>query len=98
MTTRDPRDLEYLHTCLQTEIEPVQSAGLVPTGQHIETFSETLEYYGLGHGGPPNLYTVLRKFNEMANLKSDYFLCRRTPILDIAKHISTVDLSIVSEE
>lgn len=87
--------MEYLRHCLSTEIEPIKKAGLLPTATHIETFSDTLEEYGLSHG-KKNLHTILQQFNDMASVKSDYFLCRQTPMVQIAREIASLDLSIVS--
>lgn len=87
--------MEYLHECLENDIKLIEKAGLVPTGEHIETFSETLEEYGLGQD-TKELHTLLQRFNELANVKSDYFLCRQTEMVDIASHLTGIDLSIVS--
>lgn len=95
VTTRDPRDMDYLRQCMSTEIEPIQKAGLLPTATHIETFSDALEQYGLGHG-PKNIHKILLQFNDMASVKSDYFVCKQDPMVKIAKEIATFDLTIVS--
>lgn len=95
MTTRDPRDMKYLRQCLENDIPSTDKAGLVPTGQHIETFSETVEEYGLGQG-EKELHQILERFNELANVKSDYFLCRQSEMVDIARHMAGIDLDIVS--
>ena len=87
--------MEYLHQCMSTEIEPIQKAGLLPTATHIETFSDALEQYGLGHG-PKNIHKILLQFNDMASVKSDYFVCKQDPMVQIAKEIATFDLTIVS--
>jgi len=80
---------------MKTEIKSIPKAGLLPTASHIETFSNALEEYGLGHG-PKNLHKLLVQFNELANVQSDYFVCRQAPMVDIAKHLADLDLSIVS--
>jgi hypothetical protein len=95
VTTRDPRDMDYLRQCLSTEIEPIQKAGLLPTATHIETFSDALEKLGMRHG-TKNLHTMLQQFNDMASVKSEFFVCMQDPMVKIAKAISTVDLEIVS--
>ena len=95
MTTRDPRDLPYLRECMATEIAPIGKAGLLPTASHIEVFSNALEDYGLGHGSN-NLHKALLQFNDLANVQSDYFVCRQGPMVDIAKEVEELDLSIVS--
>lgn len=95
MTTRDPRDLDYLRQCLQTDVVPIQKAGLLPTAAHIQTFSDTLEQFGLGHGSK-NLHKVLLQFNDMASVKSDYFVCKQGPMVKIARSIARLELTIVS--
>jgi Mitochondrial degradasome RNA helicase subunit C terminal len=97
VTTRDPRDMDYLRQCLSTDIEPIQKAGLLPTSTHIETFSDALEKLGLRHGSK-NLHLMLRQFNDVASVKSDYFVCRQDPMVKIAKEISPLDLEIVSSD
>jgi hypothetical protein len=95
VTTRDPRDLPYINQCLQTEIESIHKAGLLPTTSHIELFSLALATYGLDRG-KKHLHNMLLQFSEMASLKSDYFLCRQTPMVLIAKKLASLNLSIVS--
>jgi hypothetical protein len=87
--------MEYLRHCLSTEIEAVNKAGLLPTATHIETYSDALDQYGLGHGAK-NLHKILQQFNEMASVKSDYFVCKQDPMVQIARAIAHLDLSIVS--
>jgi ATP-dependent RNA helicase SUPV3L1/SUV3 len=95
VTCRDPQDMSHLRRCMATEIEPISRAGLLPTASHIELFSETLEQYGLGNG-VNNLHGVLLHFSDMATVKSDFFLCRQTPMVAIAEHTAKLNLSIVS--
>lgn len=45
VTTRCPSDLKYLRTCMETDIEPLARAGLVPSPPHIALFSEQLTAY-----------------------------------------------------
>jgi Suv3 C-terminal domain 1 len=87
--------MEYLRQCLSTDIPPIEKAGLLPTTSHIQTFSDTLEQFGLGHG-PKNLHNVLLQFNDMASVKSDYFVCKQGAMVKIARVIARLDLSIVS--
>ena len=95
VTTRDPRDMEYLRQCLTTDIEPIEKAGLLPTATHIQTFSDALEQLGMRHG-TKNLHTILQQFNDIASVKSDYFVCRQDPMVHVAKAIAPYDLAIVS--
>lgn len=87
--------MDYLRQCMSDAIAPIRKAGLLPTATHIETFSEALEECGLDHG-PQNLHKILTHFNDMASVKSDYFVCRQDPMVKIAKEIASFDLSIVS--
>lgn len=80
---------------MKNEIKPISKAGLLPTAIHIETFSNALEEYGLGHG-PKNLHKVLLQFNDMASVQSDYFVCRQADMVNIAQQLADLDLSIVS--
>ena len=95
VTTRDPRDLDYLRQCLSTEIEPIAKAGLLPTATHIQTFSDALEQLGMQHG-TKNLHKILQQFNDIASVKSDFFVCRQDPMVHIAKAIAPYDMAIVS--
>lgn len=89
--------MDYLRQCLSTDIEPIQKAGLLPTSTHIETFSNALEKVGLRHG-TRNLHTMLQQFNDMASVKSEFFVCMQDPMVKTAKAISNVELTIVSVE
>jgi hypothetical protein len=95
VTTRDPRDMEYLRQCLSTDIEPIARAGLLPTSTHIQKFSDTLEQLGMRHG-TKNLHTILQQFNDIASVKSDFFVCRQDPMVFIAREMAPYDLTIVS--
>jgi hypothetical protein len=87
--------MEYLRQCLTTDIELIEKAGLLPTSTHIQTFSDTLEQLGMRHGSK-NLHTILQQFNDIASVKSDYFVCRQDPMVNIAKAIAPFDMAIVS--
>jgi hypothetical protein len=88
--------MDHLRRCLSTEIEPITKAGLLYTANHIETFSEALEQYGVGRG-KQDLHQILTQFNDMASVKSDYFVCKKDDMLIISKHLKSVNLSLVSE-
>jgi ATP-dependent RNA helicase SUPV3L1/SUV3 len=93
VTCRSPEDMAHLRKCMATEIEPVQKAGLLPTASHIEEFSGALDNYGLGNGDN-NLHKILHQFDAMATVKSDFFLCRQTPMYAIAEDLEKHALSI----
>ena len=93
ITCRSPEDLEYIRACIETDIEPIQRAGLLPTASHFETFNATLEEYGKS-AVRSSMYTTLRHFGEMASIKNDYFLCRQTDMYEIAKAIDEYPIPI----
>lgn len=101
VTCRDPHDMPHLRTCLATEISPIHKAGLMPTASHIEVFGESLQQQGneglvsSSHQDPNNINDILRQFNEMATLKSDFFLCRQTTMLKIARHLASFAIPVV---
>lgn len=93
VTCRDPRDMDYLRLCMGTEIEPIRKAGLIPTASHFELFSSALRKFGMG-GDVDDLHRTIEQFGQMARLKGDFFMCRRTQIQFIAKQLSDLPLSI----
>lgn len=93
ITCRCPEDLPYLKACLATDIEPIRRAGLLPTASHFETFDSTIKEYGK-EGMRSSMYAILKQFGEMASIRNDYFLCRQTPMHDIAKAIDPYPLTI----
>ena len=40
------------------------------------------------------MYAILMQFGEMASIRNDYFLCRQTPMHDIAKAIDSFPLTV----
>lgn len=88
--------MEYLQWCLSNEIKPIKQAGLLPTGNHIEIFSESLDEHDGSKISEGSLKNVLDRFNEMANVRGNYFLCRQTEMSDLARELEDVALSIVS--
>ena len=82
----------YIQWCLQQDIEPLQNAGLLPTPGHIEEFSESLNEIHEGHN--PDLHTVLHRFDDIAAIRSGYFLCRRSEMYEVAKKLSDLNLPL----
>jgi hypothetical protein len=93
VTCRNPEDLPYIRACMETEIDSIRKAGLLPTPEHLEMFSSTLESSGLG-GESNDLHHVLLCFNELASVEGDYFLGRGTTMFEIAKLIAHVNLPL----
>jgi ATP-dependent RNA helicase SUPV3L1/SUV3 len=96
VTCRNPDDMAHLVDCMATEIEPVARAGLLPTASHLETFDLSLQEYGEDNAAG-SMYTVLKQFSEMASVKNDYFLCRQTPMHEIAKAVDEYPLSVLEK-
>jgi len=95
ITCRDPRDLEYIRECINTDIDSIPKAGLLPTASHIERFSDTLDEHGIESNGT-NLHEVMSHFSDMATVKSDFFLCRQEEMKQVAELLTDANLSIVS--
>lgn len=93
VTCRSPDDMAYLRKCMSKEVSPIQSAGLVPTAGHVELFHDVIESYGLGDR-VKSLHNIIAQFSDMAKLRSDYFLCRQTPMMIVAKQLAKLDLPI----
>ena len=91
VTCRDPRDMEYLHLCMSTEIPPLQKAGLLPTASHIESFAAALKTYKLSKHHD-HLHRMLDQFSDMATLQGDYFLCRQTSMRAMAQSLAHVSI------
>jgi ATP-dependent RNA helicase SUPV3L1/SUV3 len=78
---------------MATKIESIPQAGLIPTANHLEIFSNAMDILDRD-GKKMSLHSLLEKFNEMASVKGDFFLCRRTPMLVIAQKLAPLDLTI----
>jgi hypothetical protein len=89
--------MEFLRQCLTTNITPIEKAGLLPTTTHIQTFSDALEQLGMRHGTKA-LHQILQQFNDIASVKSDYFVCRQDDMVKVAKSIAPFDVTIVSTD
>jgi ATP-dependent RNA helicase SUPV3L1/SUV3 len=93
VTCRDPEDLKYIQKMINTEISPIEKAGLLPTAPHIAMFSAALEKYGLSKDFD-KLDKILGQFSDMATVKGDFFLCRQTPMKVIARTLRDLRISI----
>ena len=74
--------MAHLKTCMETEIEPIKKAGLIPTPSHIEQFTAHLERYDTKE---MELYQTLRKFSDMATLQGDFFMCKKNQMQIVSK-------------
>ena len=94
VTCRDPRDLSYIRQCLDTDIEQIEKAALVPTAAHIEQFSEALSTATDGGDKVVDLHQILRQFGAMATVKGDYFLGRQSEFRLIAKQLKNIPIPL----
>eukprot|EP00978_Attheya_sp_CCMP212_P015637 scaffold40295_cov46-Attheya_sp.AAC.5 len=92
VTCRDPRDLEYVKSCMHTEIKSVEKAGLLPTASHIEVFSDAVQSQITGQE-ELNMHKILSQFVEMATIKGDYFMCRQGSMKVIARFLKDLPLN-----
>ena len=93
VTCRDPEDLPYIRHCLDENISDISKAGLLPTANHIELFKDSIEK-NFGAGNRTELHSVLQQFNDMASVRSDFFICRQDAMVIIAKRLKQYTLSI----
>lgn len=96
VTCRNPDDMEYLRQCMEMDVPSIEEAGLLPTSSSIQEFSHALSTLKINEDYD-DLYVILQKFTEMATLQGDFFLCRQTPILRIAKFLAEVPLSLADK-
>jgi ATP-dependent RNA helicase SUPV3L1/SUV3 len=95
VTCRDPRELPYIRECLNTQIETIEKAALLPTAAHIELFSEAIRAYEPGgEDAGTDLHQILRQFSAMATVKGDFFLGRQTEMRMIAKRLKHIPLPL----
>ncbi|CAO3632708.1 unnamed protein product [Mucor hiemalis] len=67
VTTLKPSDLEYVKECVAAPIIPLEMAGLQPTVDILELFALQM---------PDEKFSgLLQKFEDMASVNGDYFLC-----------------------
>ncbi|KAI8065235.1 P-loop containing nucleoside triphosphate hydrolase protein [Gongronella butleri] len=67
VTTLYPKDLSFLHECLDSPIENLKLAGLQPTVDIFEVFALQM---------PNEKYsTILQKFEDLASVDGHFFLC-----------------------
>jgi ATP-dependent RNA helicase SUPV3L1/SUV3 len=94
VTCRDPDDMKYLQKCMSSDVEMIQQAGLLPTASRIEAFYAALIEHDLVAQHSNNLHHALQHFTELARTRGDYFLCRQTDMIVIAKHLTQLNLPI----
>jgi hypothetical protein len=78
---------------MSTDIAPIQKAGLLPTAEHIQLFSQALQKYGLSRD-VNNLDKILSQFSDMATIKGDYVLCRQREMRIVARWLRDLDIPV----
>ncbi|KAI7904750.1 P-loop containing nucleoside triphosphate hydrolase protein [Cokeromyces recurvatus] len=82
VTTLHPHDLAYIKECVNAPIIPLEMAGLQPTVEILELFALQM---------PNEKFSgLLQKFEDLASLNGDYFLCNyrdQKAIADFLEHI-----------
>lgn len=74
-----------MYFCLWLQFTP-QQAGIYPTGDQIEHFSQLLP--------GASFYDILTLFFKMAQIDGTFFLCDREIQLDVARHLQDLKLPI----
>ncbi|KAJ3279090.1 ATP-dependent RNA helicase supv3l1, mitochondrial [Borealophlyctis nickersoniae] len=86
VTTLDRRDLPFLRRCMTIDAPRVLAAGLHPTLEQVESFGKML----------PNetLSGLLTKFEDVARLGGNFFLCNLNSLHEIADLIQPLGLPL----
>ncbi|KAH6561370.1 hypothetical protein BASA50_002622 [Batrachochytrium salamandrivorans] len=86
VTCLEDADMELLHASMKLTAPRIMSAGITPSVEQVEQFSSSL----------PNdtLVTLLDKFEDLARLDGNYFMCNLSSHRSIAQLIQQIPLSI----
>ncbi|KAI9355226.1 P-loop containing nucleoside triphosphate hydrolase protein [Pilaira anomala] len=86
VTTLKPADLPYVKECVAAPIIPLEMAGLQPTVDILELFALQM---------PNEKFSgLLQKFEDMASLNGDYFLCNYRDQKIIADKLEDIKLPL----
>ncbi|KAI8390268.1 P-loop containing nucleoside triphosphate hydrolase protein [Blakeslea trispora] len=86
VTTLHPKDIQYLQECVEAPTIPLETAGLQPTVDILELFALQM---------PDEKFSgLLQKFEDLASLNGDYFLCNYRDQKMIAERIEHIKLPI----
>ncbi|ORZ07825.1 P-loop containing nucleoside triphosphate hydrolase protein [Absidia repens] len=86
VTTLFDKDMQYVEQCLESPIVPLELAGLQPTVDIVELFALQM---------PDEKYSsVLQKFEDLASLDGNYFLCNFNDQKLIADKIENINLPL----
>ncbi|KAI8973805.1 P-loop containing nucleoside triphosphate hydrolase protein [Mycotypha africana] len=86
VTTLNPNDLSYVKACVAEPLPSYEMAGLQPTPDILELFA--LQWPEEKFSG------LLQKFEDLASLNGDYFLCNYDDQKKVAAAIENIDLPI----
>ncbi|KAL1917419.1 uncharacterized protein VTP21DRAFT_3812 [Calcarisporiella thermophila] len=86
VTTFHHHDLKFLHKAMEAPIAELEVAGLQPTMEIVELFAHQL----------PNekFSSLIQKFEDLARLDGDYFLCNFKDNKILAEYIDHLDIPI----
>ncbi|KAK5670711.1 RNA helicase [Batrachochytrium dendrobatidis] len=86
VTCLETKDMALLHASMKMTAPRIMSVGITPTVEQVEQFSNSL---------PNDTYaTLLDKFEDLAQLDGNYFMCNLDHHRAIAKLIQTIPLNI----
>ncbi|CAG8436566.1 7159_t:CDS:10 [Funneliformis mosseae] len=87
VTALEPQDMRYVQKAMQTPSIELEVAGLQPTMEMVEQFAHQLS-------GIEQFEKLLEKFEDLARVDGQFFLCNFDSQKIIAKSIEHVDLTI----
>ena len=92
VTCRRKEDMAYLQAGMPRNIRSLDRAGLLPTVEHIEGFSDSLTNDG---GVVLMMQDLLTKFESLSRInEQEYFLCKQATISHIAAILEGIPLSL----
>ncbi|CAG9529470.1 unnamed protein product [Cercopithifilaria johnstoni] len=86
VTTLRPTDMLLLETFMKEPIKPIETAGIVPTSEQLETFS-----YHLPHA---SFLSIIDMFISISSLSKKFHLCDIEQFRKLAELIDDIPLSI----
>ncbi|KAG0191615.1 hypothetical protein DFQ28_011454 [Apophysomyces sp. BC1034] len=86
VTTTKQADLAYVQHCMQAPVVPVKMAGLQPTVDILELFAHQLP--------DEPLSALLQKFEDLASVDGNYFLCNYQDQKKIADTIQMIPMEM----
>ncbi|VDO56322.1 unnamed protein product [Brugia timori] len=86
VTTLRPTDMRLLEAFMKEPIKPIETAGIAPTSEQLETFS-----YHLPHA---SFLSIIDMFISISSLSKKFHLCDIEQFRKLAELIDDVPLSI----